>query len=264
MAHRSGTGSLRSRSARTIGAQALSIAAIAALALFISTPAALGGSSGATMSGQFADSCTDFSAHSSKDVSHVVIHYADGSVVKDETMTGHDYAIDGDAAIYSIDVKSGTTTETFTCSRQIGPPTAVLEIQTAPVTQDPVPGSCRDAGDLFCEVNDPRTAWTNFTTGTVWWSDDDGCGPLPCTFVLSFRGTSSTDPDNDIDSWSIDFGDGTSVSGDWTTDPPTAIAHGYEVGDPGPAPVVSLSVTDAAGHSDAETISLGFVINEPF
>ena len=57
------------------------------------------------------------------------------------------------------------------------------------------------------------------------------CGQMDgyslCRVTYTFRGTSSTDPDNDIVSWSLDFGDGTSVAGDWATNPPTEVSHEY-------------------------------------
>jgi hypothetical protein len=46
-----------------------------------------------------------------------------------------------------------------------------------------------------------------------------------CEMTYQFRGTSSNDPDDDIVSWSIDFGDGSAVGGDWATSPPTDVAH---------------------------------------
>jgi hypothetical protein len=74
-----------------------------------------------------------------------------------------------------------------------------------------------------------------------------------CRVTYTFRGTSSTDPDNDITSWSLDFGDGTSLAGDWTTNPPTEISHEYldwhcPTCSREPA---TLTVTDSAGQTDA-------------
>ena len=60
-------------------------------------------------------------------------------------------------------------------------------------------------------------------------------------FTISFRGTSSSDPDNDIASWSIDFGDGTSASGSWSTDPPTEVV----------------------GQSDSDTMVMVFIDRTP-
>jgi hypothetical protein len=48
---------------------------------------AIGGSnSAATITASFADSCRDFSAHSSKDISYVEFHYVDGDVVKERRL----------------------------------------------------------------------------------------------------------------------------------------------------------------------------------
>ena len=76
-----------------------------------------GGNSAATITGSFADSCRDFTAHSSKDISYVELHYASGSVVKDESIISPDWAIDGGPGgeIDFANVKSGTTNEEFAC-----------------------------------------------------------------------------------------------------------------------------------------------------
>ena len=88
------------------------------------------------------------------------------------------------------------------------------------------------------------------------------CGdPFPCPpnrSAVTFRGIRSSDPDVDIASWSLDFGDGTSVSGTWSA-PPTDLTHDY-----GSAPcmgvcVVALTVTDSAGQSVSDVILMGFV-----
>jgi hypothetical protein len=52
------------------------------------------------------------------------VHYADGRVVKDESIESPDYSIDGDASdeIDSAIVKSGTTTERFDCAASNSPP----------------------------------------------------------------------------------------------------------------------------------------------
>jgi hypothetical protein len=77
----------------------------------------------------------------------------------------------------------------------------------------------------------------------------------------AFRGTASIDPDGDIVSWSIDFGDGTSTGGSWMTDPPIALVHAYP---PFPdavniSPVVTLTVTDSAGQTDSDAMQLVFI-----
>ena len=80
--------------------RALPQALAALLFALVAVPSAHAGSShrgrrsAATITASFADSCRDFATHSSKDISHVVFHYADGRVVEDERICGHDYAID--------------------------------------------------------------------------------------------------------------------------------------------------------------------------
>jgi hypothetical protein len=240
------------------------------LAFSVSGQAAPKGNSGATITGSFGDSCRDFTAQSSKDISHVEINYADGRVIKDETTTSPDYAIDGNAGdeIDSVDVKSGTTIETFTCPRTNSPPTALFEVET--------PESCFtwDDGLVACDGRTARTSWTRSTVPTYGygvvqffcqWPDDQACvehempcGQLDfyslCRVTYNFRGTSSTDPDGDITSWSIDFGDGTSAGGDWATNPPTEVFHEYLIHhcptchrDP-----ATLTVTDSAGNTDSD------------
>jgi hypothetical protein len=246
------------------------VAALASLLAVQMVPAKAGGSnSAATISGSFADSCRDFSAHSSKDISHVEVHYADGRVVKDESIASPEYAIDGGAGeeIEFVDVKSGKTSERFECAAANGQPTAVLEVKT------PEPCFASDDGLVACSGQHPRTAWSRSTTDLGYglisffcsWPDDQSCvdhvmpcGQLDfyslCQVTYTYRGTSSTDPDNDIVSWSIDFGDGTSTGGDWTTNPPTEVAHEYldhhcPTCSREPA---TLTVTDSAGQTDSD------------
>jgi hypothetical protein len=245
--------------ARRIALSALPLL-IATLALLLTTPpapASPGENSEATISGSFADSCRDFTAHSSKDISHVEIHYADGRVVKDESTTTADYAIDSGAGeeIDSVDVKSGRTIESFTCAAPNGPPTAVLEIN----------GPCGMFADgtLSCDADIPRSdwVWSRPGNGVVFWgcNDDQFCVETPTD--PGFRGTSSTDPEGDIVSWSIDFGDGTSTAGNWTANPPAELVHPYP---PFPdafnvSPTVTLTVTDSAGQSDSDAMTLTFI-----
>jgi hypothetical protein len=248
---------------------------LAALVTLAWSTAALAGSGGgnstATISGSLSDGCRDFSAHSSKDISHVDLHYADGRVVKDEPIDRADYSIDGgtgDELDFAI-VKSGATTETFSCPSTNSPPTAILEVETPD-------GHCftRPDGLVDCDGRIARTTWSHSIVPTVGfgivrffcsWPDDQSCVDhvMPCgekdfyslcQVTYTFRGTSSTDPDNDIVSWSIDFGDGTSVSGDWATNPPSEVSHEYQIHH---CPTCSrrpatLTVTDSAGQSNSD------------
>jgi hypothetical protein len=253
--------------------------------LFVSVataPEALAGRRGrrsaATITASFADSCRDFATHSSKDISHVEVHYADGRVVKDEHICGHDYTVDGGPGdeIESAIVKSGTTTEQFDCEQSNRAPTARLEVQTPPVDQ--TLENCHDFDGLLCEQSSPRTAWTHESqipdlgNGVLLW----GCGGLSdrslCSFTIRFRGIGSSDPDGDITSWSLDFGDGTSASGDWSTSPPREVAHAYSPvaggvfcgGNPsGTHCVVTLTVTDSAGQTHSESMVMVFLDQSP-
>ena len=231
-----------------------------------------GGNSSATISAAFADSCRGFAAHSSKDISHVELHYADGRVVKHDSLQGYGYAIQGatgdelEAAI----VKSGTTRTVFECAQADSEPVARLEILT------PAGGTvegCFDfwAGGLACEQSTPRVAWTSTTQIPDNGGSESGlfrwvCGQLTdwshCPLIVTFRGIGSSDPDGDIVSWTFDFGDGTSTGGDWSTAAPAQISHDFSF-----APcwisnqlcVVTLTVTDSAGHSAAASLRFYFL-----
>ena len=232
---------------RRVALGALLVALIATLGWSAAAPAA----PTATIEGSFGDSCRDFSAHSSKDISHVEIHFVDGRVVKDETTTTPDFAVDGGPGdeIDSATVKSGRTTQTFTCTRTNSPPTAVLEIL--------VPSNCAlqvEAADAWnCpDALAPRTTWLSASSVSL---TQTTCTPADRTF--RFRGTSST-ADNDITSWSIDFSyDGTSTiggtSGDWITDPPADVLSPDSL----EGIFVTLTVTDSAGQSDSDTMVAG-------
>jgi hypothetical protein len=106
--------------------RALGGLALALTATLVSSGAALAASanSAATVTGSFSNSCRDFEAQSSKDVSHVEIHYADGQVVKDEDVDRTGFSADGDAGdeIAFAIVKSGTTAEQFDCDTGPAPP----------------------------------------------------------------------------------------------------------------------------------------------
>jgi len=81
------------------------------------TALAAPGNSGATITDAFSDSCRDFLATSSKDISHVQTAYVDGRAMKDEDVDSGYFAADGDAGdeIDSVIVKSGTTEDRFDC-----------------------------------------------------------------------------------------------------------------------------------------------------
>ena len=286
------------RTVRRRALWALTLSLVAIMVWLAAAPAALAtprgghrgrqqaGNSSATITASFADSCRDFAAHSSKDISHVVFHYVDGRVGKDECIRRHDYAVDGGAGdeIEFAIVKSGTTSEQFDCVPSNRAPTARLEIQTPPIDQ--TLEHCYDffSGGLGCEQSSPRTVWTSAgkiptdggeESGFFHW----GCGafsdPSLCPLAVRFRGAGSSDPDADITSWSLDFGDGTSLSGNWSAAPPTEIAHEYSRDPSGAIKcaavvnsisnvcVITLTVTDSAGQSHSDAMPMVFIDQTP-
>jgi hypothetical protein len=232
----------------------------------------------ATITGSFADSCRDFEAQSSKDISYVKLLYADGRTIKYEHINSHHWSIDGGAGdeLDFARVKSGTTIEEFACEPGNAAPEAKLEIHTPPV--DHTVETCQHWTDgLLCEQSSPRTAWTGTAQIPVIGGQQGffewGCGgvshPSLCQWTITFRGTGSVDADGDLASWSIDFGDGTSISGTWSA-PPAGVAHEYvrsplgEVCGSGSSTcVVTLTVTDSAGQSASETMRMVFLDQSP-
>lgn len=206
----------------------LAVAAVIAATMSAGHAAA---DSGAEITASFADSCRDIAVHASKDISHVVIRYADGRVVKDEMINRPDYALDGGPGdeIASASVKSSTTIERFECEPASKPPAALLE--------------SRRCG--FANCGD----WTSL--------DSDGSHEQCSHFEdqIPFRGTNSTDPDSDIVSWSIDFGDGSApVDGAWTDAPPASVGHVFDFTGLQPFFTVTLTLTDSAGNIGVDTI----------
>jgi hypothetical protein len=229
--------------------------AMASMVLVVNGLVASGGNSATTITGSFNDSCRDFAAQSGKDISFVEIRYADGRRIKDESIISREFEIDGgsgdeiDVAI----VKSGTTRAMFSCTNTNSPPTAVLEIRTPPLE------NCHLNNEVhpLCLGSAERTDWSRPTGGVIGFAFE---GPFP-PMSFDFRGATSSDPDNDIVSWSIDFGDGTSTSGNWSTEPPAVITHTYA----GFAvlsgmPSVTLTVIDGAGQSATDTMTM-FVVD---
>jgi len=250
---------------------------VAMLAWLAASPEATanpgGRNSAATITAAFTDSCRAFVAQSSKDISHVELHYVDGRTVKDESIGGPEYAIEGGAGdeLALAIVKSGITSRQFECIRSSGAPVALLEIRT-PAGQDF--GGCFDffAGGLMCNQLTPRVEWTSADqvpdaggsdSGLFHW----GCGLppdyyAPCSFTVGFRGIGSSDPDGDITLWSLDFGDGTSAGGSWTTDPPAEVAHAYSSAGCDIC-VITLTVTDSAGRSNSVSMRMVFMDLSP-
>jgi PKD domain len=229
---------------------AVLLALIATLAWSVTAEAAPNAKSAATIMASFGASCTDFEAHSSKDISHVEVHYTDDRVVKNEDIAGADFSIDGDTGdeIDFAIVKTGTTSEHFACESPLAdsPPNAVLERRAGASDHQNPAGTWTDT-DCHSDFNNPEATFCIY--GSV------------VAEPVSFRGTGSTDPDGDIVSWSIDFGDGTTpASGTWATDPPAEISHDY--GQLGCVCTVVLTITDSAGHSSSDPMLVD-VDNDP-
>lgn len=183
----------------------------------------------ATITGAFGDNCRNFIAQSSKDISHVSAHYADGRIVKDEGITSPRHTIDGGIGdeITTAVVKSGRTIERFDCAGG-NPPVALLET--------------RRCTELGCED---------------WFSHDSDGSHEQCSDLhlpVRFRGINSTDPDGDIVSWTLSFDDGSSVEGSWTDSPPTEVSHLVNNEEGSRLEAGTLTVTDATGRTSSDPI----------
>ena len=162
--------------------------------------------------------------------------------------------------------------------RADSPPTAVLQIFTPSIGVNDDSESCgiSDAGEdgsqrLFCSYDAERTVWTQWEPpGVILWAicpgfQNEHCAAYPfdeIPWTFDLRGSSSTDPDGDLTHWAIDFGDGTSASGSWDLDPPVDQEHTYVTRDFYTGTgflALTLTVTDAAGHSDTDTLTFGLV-----
>jgi len=134
-----------------------------------------GQSGSATMSADFDDRCTDLEVVSDKDISHVVIYYQDGEVVRDENPSTP-YVISGNRPIEKVEVKSGTKTQTFTCPQcqnnrdDADPEDTIADFPNDPgceneddndETNNPPPPQCSDGvdnadtEDTLADTNDP-------------------------------------------------------------------------------------------------------------
>ena len=216
---------------------------------------AVSANSTTAITGTFSDSCRDFTTHSGKDISHVVIQFVDGRSVKNEAVGRRDLSIDGGSGdeIAVATVKAGTTRATFACTNTSRPPTAVLEIRTPPLA------TCALNNEVhpLCLGSAERTDWSRPQGGVIGFAYE---APFP-PMTFEFRGTTSSDPDNDIVGWSIDFGDGTSTSGNWSTEPPTVVTHTYAGFDVlSGMPSATLTVIDGTGESATDTLTL-FVVD---
>ena len=214
--------------------------ALATIPLALGADVASAARSDATITASFADSCRDVVVSSTKDISHVVLHYADGRRVKDETASGHEYALDGALGdeLSGVDVKSGQTLQSFGCQANAQPPVAVLESRVCQLTLECAP---------FLPDDSPGEVGT--------------CSHFEES--IPFRGINSTDPDGDIVSWSIDFGDGSPpASGSWATNPPIDVRHVYGT-PPASMLTTTLTLTDAAGLVGTDTLIICVIDQRP-
>jgi len=157
----------------------------------------------------------------------------------------------------TVTVKSGTTSQSFVCQSGRSP-VAVLEVRLEPTAC--VHHVESDGYEyLWCPGGTPGDGGELVDTGglDVWFNCDLTGGGWECR-TFSVRGTSSTDPDDDITGWSIDFCGEAIVTGAWVTSPPTEVTHlnsGFCD--------VTLTVTDAAGNIDTDRVGIGIVDATP-
>lgn len=128
------------------------------LAGTVAAEGAENGNSAATITASFGDSCSDFDAHSSKDISHVEIHRTDGRVGKDEAIDAPDFSIDGGDEIDLAIVKSGTTEQRSTATALRSRRARMASITTA--TAAPITPTIQDAHRVATTRNSPVTMVT--------------------------------------------------------------------------------------------------------
>jgi hypothetical protein len=117
------------------------------------------------------------------------------------------------------------------------------------------PQNCFQFPDEFfsCSAAEPRTLWRTLTNGMAFACDagqPPGTDFDTCPNTIAYRGTGTT---GDILSWTLDFGDGTSAGGSWTTNPPSEVTHLY------PHPftdvwTVTLTVIDSQGQTSTDSL----------
>jgi hypothetical protein len=134
------------------------------------------GNSSAVITGTFSDDCQDFEGHSSKDISHVVVDYVDPSKAdyKDDSVNSPDYVIDGDDGdeLKSVTIKSGTTTETFTCEPSEPKPECSDDVDNA----DPE-DTLADEADPGCHTDGDATNTGSYDPNDN--DETDEAGPAP-------------------------------------------------------------------------------------
>ena len=104
-----------------------------------------------------------------------------------------------------------------------------------------------NGGSDTATVNVTVTSVNDAPTAALSGSPTSGDADL----LVTFSTVGSTDPDDGIASWSLDFGDESSTSGTGT--PPASIQHTYTAAG---GYTATLTVTDVAGASDTDTESI--------
>jgi hypothetical protein len=141
--------------------------------------------------------------------------------------TSSGQAFKNEGACTSYAAKGGTLSTSSTPQNRA--PTAVLEIGSTETSQNPL-NPCG-----------------GFTTNDV-----IGFASFYC-----FRGTNSSDPDGNITSWTLDFGDGSPVSeGSW---PMPNQTHVYAQSAASAAYSVTLTITDAGGLTSSDSSEITVV-----
>lgn len=149
------------------------VVASAGMALAKGDSGSSGDNSTTWITGAFSPDCTDFDADAGKDISHVELFYADGTVTKDEH-PATPFALDGDDPISKAIVKAGTSTKTFPCTPAGDTEcsdtvdNADPEDTNAPLADDADPG-CHtdgdptDGDDTYDPADDDETDAGRFT-----------------------------------------------------------------------------------------------------
>ena len=157
------------RSALAVLAAVSLVIASAGMALAKGPSGSGNGNSTTWITGAFSTDCTDFDADAGKDISHVELTYAGGTVTKDEHPSTP-YSIDGDDPISTAVVKAGTSSKTFPCT-----PPAATECSDQVDNADPEDANAplADAADPGCHTDgDPNDGDDTYDP-----TDDDETDP---------------------------------------------------------------------------------------
>jgi hypothetical protein len=230
------------------------------------------GNSSAVITGTFSDDCQDFEGHSSKDISHVVVDYVDPSKAdyKDDSVNSPDYVIDGDDGdeLKSVTIKSGTTTETFTCEPSEPKPECSDDVDNADpedtLADEADPGCHTDGDATNTGSYDPNdNDETDQATGTGSWTcrasvlrlQNSPLGALLGDPFEPLVANAADDPCADEDGGLIDTGETLTAPGFGTLR--IRVLHAATSDDNGAdasSGVANVTITDAVG---AEILHVG-------